>query len=167
MWDNLGYFQSWLLQSSWCRMYLRCWSWLWVSPQHGNSSRRGILGINTYSFIQCLGGMLGHLRWARGGICQRCSKVLVARRAGQSNSNNQAGFTILFMSVSHDLMLAYAWNVGHEVFSRQSLTSQNNSTVIPPLISHFAEKTGTWMLFSEKWSYTTPNNVGVVGLKLM
>lgn len=26
-------------------------------------------------------------------------------------------------------------------------TSQNNSTVIPPLISHYGEKTGTWVIF--------------------
>lgn len=48
--------------------------------------------------------------------------------------------------ISHWLVLL---NVGHEGFI-VSTTSQKNSTVIPPLISHFAEKMATWVIFGKK-----------------
>lgn len=78
------------------------------------------------------------LRWYLSALLKGLG--LRKGRTVQLKYFNQPGFTILFMSVTHNLTLACAFKSQTWRFQN---TPQNNSTVIPPLISHYAEKTGT------------------------
>lgn len=85
-----------------------------------------------------------------GAICCRVCwdglsvllKGAALRKSGkvQAKYCNQPWISILFLSVTHNLTLARTFESQAQSFQN---TSQNNSTIIRVLISHYAEKTGT------------------------